>query len=108
MERPEFFVSSDGVMMAVITFAEYDRLRKNSVASERARMPAGVVARLELGANKVRVWREYRGMSSAELARRTELTNACIAQIEGGYRTGSVATLKKLAVALSVAIDDLV
>lgn len=108
MEQPEFFVSTEGVVMAIITFAEYERLRTRAAPAERLRMPNEFMTRIELGANKLRVWREYRGLSVSELAMRTKLTTACIAQIENGSRTGSINSLKKLALTLGVSIDDLV
>ncbi len=58
--------------------------------------------------NMVQVWREYRGLTHAELAAQCGLAQATIAQIEGGKRTGSVEVLKKIAEALTLDLDDLV
>ena len=70
-------------------------------------IPAEWVYRL-LDENKVKVWREYRGLTQAELAAQCGLAQATIAQIEGGKRTGSVEVLKKIAEALTLDLDDLV
>lgn len=71
-------------------------------------IPAFVVDRLLDGHAPLTVWREYRQLSQAELARRSGVNRVQIIDIEAGRKTGSVTTLKKLAVALGVDLDDLV
>ena len=71
-------------------------------------IPAEIVYRLLGGENKIKVWREYRNMSQTDLAGRSGVAQAAIAQMEGGKRTGSIASLKKIAEALSLDLDDLV
>ncbi len=70
--------------------------------------PAEVVDRMLAGENLVRVFREYRGMTLAELAREAGISPAYLSEIETGKKPGSVAALKKLATALSLDLDDLV
>lgn len=71
-------------------------------------IPSEVVDRILDGENKIKVWREYRGLTQTELAERCGLKQATIAQMEGGKRTGSVAALKAIAAALALDLDDLV
>ena len=71
-------------------------------------IPAAVVDRLLDGHAPLTVWREHRQLSQAELARRSDVNRVQIIDIEAGRKTGSVTTLKKLAVALGVDLDDLV
>ncbi len=70
-------------------------------------VPGEIVNRLIAGENKIKVWREYRGISQATLAEKANMAQASIAQMEGGKRIGSVATLKKIAEALKLDLDDL-
>src|SRR5205085_11823788 len=70
-------------------------------------VPAEMVSRLVAGENPVKVWREYRGFSQRALAERAGLNFAYLSQIETGARKGSTRTIKKLAGALSVDLDDL-
>lgn len=70
--------------------------------------PTELVERLVRGDNPVRVWREYRGMTTAALAAAAGVTSSAISQIEGGKRGLSVELLKRLAVVLRVDMDDLV
>jgi mRNA interferase RelE/StbE len=71
-------------------------------------IPSNVVDQLLNGDAPLTVWREYRGLSQSELARQSGVNRIQIIDIESGRKTGSVATLKKLATALQVEIDDLV
>ncbi len=102
--------------------AEYDRLRaaaetlEDAAAFEAAMtalargeeemIPAAYANRIIDGESPVRVWRELRGLSGAELARRSGVNPVQLHDIESGRKTGSVATLRKLAEALGVALDD--
>jgi DNA-binding XRE family transcriptional regulator len=79
-----------------------------AMASNDEMIPSEVVNRLFSGESKVKVWREFRGLSQAALAEVANLSQANIAQIEGGKRTGSIASLKRIAEALTLDLDDLV
>jgi DNA-binding Xre family transcriptional regulator len=81
--------------------AAHDRTR------EQERVPIGVVDRLIAGENPVRVWREHRGHSLRQLAERAGVGVGYLSQIENGERKGTVETLKKIAAALDVDLDDL-
>ena len=70
-------------------------------------VPAETVDRLVAGENPIKVWREYRSLSQRALAARAGLYFAYLSQIETGARKGTTATLKKLAEALGVDLDDL-
>ena len=82
-----------------------------TVAYQRTRdqeyVPIGVVDRLIARENPVRVWREHRGHSLRRLAERAGIGIGYLSQIENGERKGTVETLKKIAAALDVELDDL-
>ena len=94
---------------------EEDMADLNSAADVLARIKAGteelipsaVVDRLLAGHAPLTVWREHRGLSQAELARQSGVNRIQIIDIEAERKTGSAATLKKLASALQVDMDDL-
>lgn len=122
--QPQHIVAPDGTRLVVITEAEYSRLRELSeeardVADAKAiadriktegTMPAAVLdAVLDRGITAVKAWREYRGLTQAELARRTGVSQPCIGKIENGAVYGRPATRKALAAALDApvwALDD--
>lgn len=106
-----------------IARAEYERLRAleddfedlQAAAAVEAKIaagadelvPASVADRLIDGEPPLRVWREYRRFSQSGLARATGVNRVQIVEIESGRNTGSVRTLRRLADALCVSIDDL-
>jgi len=106
--------------MVTIPRAEYDRLVADSemladlAAYDAARaeagegMPLAVFSRIVSGENPVKVIREWRGLAQAELARRAELHRVQLHDIETGKSRGSVDTLKAIAVALGVGMEDVV
>lgn len=71
-------------------------------------VPSAFVARMLDGESLLRLWREHRALSQTALAEASGVNRVQIADIEAGRATGSVATLKKLADALALTIDDLV
>ena len=82
----------------------YDR----AMAEPGAAIPAEFVRRMVDGESPLRVFRDLRGLTQAGLAERSRVNRVQIADIEAGRKSGSVQTLRKLAEALGVAIDDLV
>jgi len=70
--------------------------------------PKSLVDSLIAGENNLRVYREYRGLTQAVLASESGVSREMIAMIETGKKGGSLTTIKKLAGALRVDIEDLV
>jgi ribosome-binding protein aMBF1 (putative translation factor) len=84
------------------------RAAKQRLARGEDEMVLAVFAeRLLAGENPVRVFRELRGLSVKDLAARAKLSAAYLSQVETGARQGTMATRRKLARALDVALDDL-
>ena len=71
-------------------------------------IPAGTVDRLIDGEPPLRVWRELRSLTQADLARASGVNRTQVVEIEAGRSTGSVHTLRKLADALGVTVDDII
>jgi DNA-binding XRE family transcriptional regulator len=106
--------------MITIPQSEYDRLVADSemladlAAYDAAKaeggegMPMEVFQRIIDGENPVKVIREWRGLTQAELARRAGLHRVQLHDVETGKSRGSVDTLKAIAVALNVGMDDVV
>lgn len=88
--------------------AAYDRVKADLAAGREELIPAEYADRLIDGESPVRVYRELRGLTQAALAERSGVNRVQIADIEAGRKTGSVETVRKLAEALNVSIDDLV
>jgi len=115
------FIENNGMPeYAVIPAEDYETLLKKAemlddvvafdkaVATEDELLPVELVTQLVSGENKVKVWRNYRGLTQMQLAQATNLTQAYIGQVETGKREGSVKVLVVIAEALGVDVDDLV
>lgn len=57
------------------------------------------------GNNPIVIFRKYRELTQEQLAEKTSLSRAYIAQIETRKKTGSIDTIKKIADALNVDIE---
>ena len=84
--------------------AAYDAAKERAEES----LPLAIVDRLIDGANPIKVFREYRGLTQRKLAAEIATTPAYLSQIETGRRQGSLKLLHRLAAALEVDLDDLV
>ncbi|QBY01738.1 XRE family transcriptional regulator [Rhodophyticola sp. CCM32] len=79
-----------------------------AMAAPEESLPHAFMLRLIEGVPPVLVFREWRGLSQAALARVSGVNRVQISDIEQRGKTGSVKTLRKLADALQVPLDDLV
>ena len=55
----------------------------------------------------IRVWREYRGLTGAKLAKQAGVAQSYISNIEKGKRAGSIKVLQAISKALGVDVDRL-
>ncbi|MGO9674238.1 MAG: helix-turn-helix domain-containing protein [Methylocella sp.] len=117
-------ISPTGERLIVLAEADYNRLvaaaedaadiasveifRRKLAAGEEELVPAEIADRILNGENRIRVWREHRGLTSSALASKAGIAQGFLSQIETGRREGTVETLRKIADALSLMIDDLV
>jgi transcriptional regulator with XRE-family HTH domain len=114
------FQTPEGTEMVVLPAKEYDRLAALAAEGEEladaratlARIDAGegtmpgevLGAILDEGLHPIAAWRRHRGLSQAELARRTGFSQVWLSRIENGGGTGSAATRRKLAEALDAPV----
>ena len=124
MTTVQFFTTPAGETMAVLPGEEYEALARavedmidardteealaRIASGEDTLIPADFAERILEGENPVRVWREFRGLTIKALAASASISAAYLSQIEGGSRMGTVVTMKALADALGVTIDDLI
>ncbi len=117
-------ITYDGRKLAVLPVKELKKLLADAEALADIRAYDAAKAKIDLGEeeiipfelvesrvggeNAIRIWREYRGMTQEKLAKYSGVSRTMIAAIEAGHKKGSVTTLKKLAIALDVSIEQLV
>jgi len=109
---------------AVIPYAEYTRLYQVLEDAEDVKaieaylsavaegteipVPGAVTLAVLKGKTTIRAWREYRGLTMRELARRIGMTPAYLSQIETDKRNPTVDTLRRIADELEIDIDQLI
>lgn len=110
----EYLGLSDPDDLMLIARADLEELIEDRLAEaayhrtrDQETVPDTVVARLIEGESPITVWREHRGMTLRALAEAAGLDPGYLSQLEHGKRAGPVATLKKLAAALRLDLDDL-
>jgi DNA-binding XRE family transcriptional regulator len=120
ISKPQFIEQNGEPRFAVVPIAEWKRIVEALDDVEDARavarwkaapgetIPAAIVDRLIDGENRIRVWREHRGLTQARLGKACGVSTPYISQLESGSRLASQPTLRKLASALKVDVDDLI
>ncbi len=76
-------------------------------ADDGFRIPAAVANAILDGGQPVKVWREQRGLTQETLAAKAGISTAYLCQIETRKRVGALKTLRALADALALKVDDL-
>lgn len=101
--------------LVVIRPDDLDELLEDAAATaawhrtrDEEAVTVAVIDRLLAGDNPIRVWREHRGLSLSALAAAAGVGKGYLSQLETGERQGPTATLKRIAEALGVDLDDLV
>lgn len=85
----------------------FDRAKAALAAGEEELVPAEFVNRLLNGERALRVYRDLRGLTQEALAAKAGVNRVTVAEIETGRKQGSVESLRALANALGIALDDL-
>ena len=115
----------DGEELVLITREAYDRLvelarlkieemaddaqRALEAANEDKVIPHHIAKRLASGdEHPLKIWREYRGMTQADLAEVIGSKPDYLAQIEDRKAKGLTSLLKSAALVLRVSVDDLI
>jgi DNA-binding XRE family transcriptional regulator len=80
----------------------------SSIAAGEETFPDDFIKRLSSGENRLKVWREYRKLTLAKLAKACGVSIPAISQIENDKRTPSVNLLAKLSKALCCDMEDLI
>lgn len=121
------FKTPNGDEMVVITLSEYETLLKLAerledfedglaikafeerlARGEEEFISAEFVNRMIDGESPIRVWRDVRGLSAKDLAAAAGISATYLSEIESRKKEGSISSLKKIARALKVDLDDLV
>lgn len=119
MNTPQIF-EINGEKFAAIPLDVYKGLVEDSemlsdvAAYEQAKkdndecFPIKISEEILGGANPIKIFREYRNITQAELSEKVKVSRAYIAELETGKKHGSVKVLKEIAKALGLELEDIV
>jgi DNA-binding XRE family transcriptional regulator len=112
-------IQRKGRRFAVVPLEDFERLQRDAemlddiraydaaVADKGEMFPSEVVDRLVGGENPIRVFRDYRGLTQAQLAKAGKIARPYLAEIETGRKHGSVSVLMAIAAALQLELADI-
>jgi predicted transcriptional regulator len=104
MERLKKLID-DAEMLADVK--AFDEAMARIASGEDELIPFEIIERRLAGESTVKIWREYRGLTQEGLSKKSKVSRSMIAAIEAKHKTGGIATLKKLAGALKVDLDEI-
>lgn len=76
-------------------------------ADDGFRIPAAVANAILDGEQPVKVWREHRALTQEMLAAKAGISKAFLCQIETRKRVGALKTLRAIADALAISVNEL-
>lgn len=85
----------------------YDAAKARLERGEDELVPLEITERRLVGEDPLKVWREHRGLTQEQLAKKSGVSRVLIAAIETKRKGGSLATIKKLAKTLNVDWESL-
>ena len=121
---PVMTKSPNGDEIVILSRDEYDRLIAADEDRKDAKTARRIIEQIASGEETVlsepeldeflkaktplSFWRKKRRMTQADLAKAADIAQGFISEIESGQKPGTPATLKKIAQALNIKIDDLI
>ena len=87
--------------------AAAEKIQADIDAGREELIPEAMLERMLAGESLVRLWREHRGLTAAQLAEAADISAGYLSELENGKKTGSLETLRRIAVVLNLDIDDL-
>jgi DNA-binding XRE family transcriptional regulator len=112
-------IERKGQRFAVVPLKAFEQLQQDAEMLEDIRaydgaksakqelFPAEVAHRLVGGESPIRVFREHRGLTQAQLAKSAKIARPYLAELESGRKRGSVAVLKAIVSVLKLELDDI-
>ena len=118
LDNISYIEDSHGKKAVVLSLESYDQIREqleelediksyiNNKEKAEETLPFTLVEELiSSDESKVKIMRKYRDLSIADLAKKVDITEGYLSQIENSKRKGTVEVFKKLAKALDIDIE---
>jgi ribosome-binding protein aMBF1 (putative translation factor) len=98
----------DRLLLAANEDASDARAAKRAIARDEEILTETELDELLSAKSSLSFWRKRRGLTQAELAKRADIAQGFLSEIEGGRKKGDVAVLQRIAAALEISLLDLV
>ena len=113
--KPEWAVLPYDAYLQLVEKAEmaqdvqdYDSAKAALERGEDELIPSEVIDAILDGANPIKTWREFRGLSQQELAEKVGISVPYLSQLETNKRKGSLDVLSALSKELKISLDHVV
>ncbi len=108
LTKPQIIMNDGLPAFAVIPWNEYQELTQPYDSDAQVWIPHEIVkATLLDDVSIIRAWRTYFGLTQQELAQRSGLSQPTLARLEKVGAKPRTSTLKKLAVAMGITVEQL-
>lgn len=84
---------------------DFDRFQSALAQGEEQLFPVEIVDKLLEGQTPIKVFREFRGMTQDELAKKIDISIPYLSQLETNKRCGSIKVLTDIAKELGITLD---
>jgi len=108
--KPQTIEYNGKPAFVILPWEEYQGLIKNQIDPDESdiEFPHEVVAANVMGDSLIKAWREYKSLTQAELADMAGITQSALARMERPDTTPRRSSLKKLADAMGIAVEQLI
>jgi DNA-binding XRE family transcriptional regulator len=123
MSKPQFIRTEAGEEFVVLSRRDYDAMRarlgdedaedrmtarivKEAKASGGVAAPLSVWDEVEAASSPIGPLRKWRKLTQEELAAKAGISQGYLSELETGRKAGDLATLRRVAAALGVGLDD--
>lgn len=109
LTKPQIITQDDKPAFAVIPWDEYQYLIQNQADPEDSEVwfPNEVVKANVRGDSLIKAWREYKGMTQAELSEKAGIKQSALVRMEKPDANPRKSSLKKLAHAMNLEVEQL-
>src|SRR5207237_9876241 len=98
----------DRLLVAANEDAADAAVAKKAIARNEEELSEAEMDELLAAKTPLAFWRKKRGLTQMDLAKAAEIAQGFLSEIESGLKTGDVAVLQRIAVALEISLLDLV
>ena len=121
MSKPQIIRTEAGEELVVLSRRDYDAMRARlgdedaedrmtaRIIKEKSRgvaAPLSVWDEIEAASSPIGPLRKWRKLTQEELAAKAGISQGYLSELETGRKVGDLATLRRVAAALGVALDD--